>query len=92
MFPSVLHVLVKPELVNVDFNQALIADLVRGHSVYAGPAGGAGNALVGLLIEQQVFPPQSEFTLMESIFDGDPDISVIFGGILSNNDQKACMV
>lgn len=86
MFPSVLHVLSKPDLLTpTNSKPRSIANAVRGHSVYAGPPGGAGHALLQLLVDQGIFPPREEFKLFESVFDGDSDIYIVFGGILSQN-------
>ncbi len=83
MFPSVLHVLAKPDLGARNEGVNSISDLVRGRSVFAGRPGGAGYSLVQLLIELNIFPPVDEFNLLESIFDAEADILVVFGGILS---------
>lgn len=81
LFPSVLHVLAKP---TIDDSQT-IAKAVKGHNVYAGPPGGTGHEIVKLLVNQKVFPPRDQFNLLESVFDADPDIFIVFGGILSQD-------
>jgi hypothetical protein len=83
LFPSVLHVLVKPSVApNIDGNQTIF-DVVRGRKVYAGPPGGAGYELVQMLIRQQVFPPRDQFVLLDSVFEAEPDIFTVFGGVLT---------
>lgn len=88
LYPSALHVLVKPSIFDGATDKLDIVNLVKGRSVFAGPLGSAGRSLVEMLVEQRVFPPLSEFTLLESVFGEDADILVVFGGILAENDLR----
>lgn len=82
LYPSVLHVLAKPGMVSKDDQDAYLADIIIGHSLYAGPPGSAGHSLVNRLVEYGVLPRGEQFRLLDSPLGEDPDVYVQFGGIL----------
>jgi hypothetical protein len=88
LFPSVLHVLVKPDILRQPADKLDIFNLVKGQKVFAGQPGSAGHSLVNMLVSQRVFPAQSEFTLLDSVFGPEPDIIVVFGGIMEQTAQQ----
>jgi len=83
LYPSVLHVLAKPGMISKDDQDAYLADIITGHSLYAGPPGSAGYTLVRRLVKDGVLPNSNQFRLLDSPLGEDPDVYVVFGGILS---------
>ncbi len=83
LYPSVLHVIAKPGMTDESDKGVYLQDIVAGHSLYAGPPGSAGYSLVERLVSDGVLPDKSQFELMDSPLGQDPDVYVVFGGILS---------
>ncbi|MFK7733399.1 MAG: TAXI family TRAP transporter solute-binding subunit [Pseudomonadales bacterium] len=83
LYPSVLHVIAKPGMTDEANKSAYLHDIVAGHSLYAGPPGSAGYSLVERLVSDGVLPEKSKFELLDSPLGKDPDVYVVFGGILS---------
>lgn len=83
LYPSVLHVIAKPGMADIESDEAYLRGVIVGHSLYAGPPGSAGYTLVKRLVADGVLPEQSKFTLLDSPLGEDPDVYVVFGGILS---------
>lgn len=88
LYPSVLHVIAKPGMTDDADKGAYLQDIVAGHSLYAGPPGSAGHSLVERLVADGVLPNKSQFELMDSPLGRDPDVYVVFGGILSADALK----
>lgn len=83
LYPSVLHVIAKPGMSDLANKGAYLKDIIAGHSLYAGQPGSAGYALVERLVSDGILPNRSEFELLDSPLGRDPDVYVVFGGILS---------
>ncbi|MEM8501450.1 MAG: TAXI family TRAP transporter solute-binding subunit [Pseudomonadota bacterium] len=88
LYPSVLHVIAKPGMTDDADKGAYLQDIVAGHSLYAGPPGSAGYSLVERLVADGVLPDKTQFELMDSPLGRDPDVYVVFGGILSADALK----
>ena len=82
LYPSVLHVLVRRELFDCAA-PARLSDIVRLGSVYAGPQGSTGYALLNSLAQAGWLPTMGSIELLQSAFGRVPDVFVQFGGILS---------
>lgn len=88
LYPSVLHVLAKPGMASKVDAGAYLTDVIRGKALYAGPPGSAGHTFVLQLVAYGVLPNKADFQLLDSPFDDDPDVYVVFGGILSADAVK----
>ncbi len=80
LYPSVLHVLSK----NCGRPRS-IHDLVTEGSVFPGATGSAGHRLLSDLAKHQIIPPLDELRVLDSPFGEDPDVLMVFGGILSTD-------
>lgn len=78
LYPSVLHVLTK----RCDAPKSIL-DIVSSGTIYPGPNGSAGHRLLTELAEEQVIPPLDQLQVLGSPFGQDPDVLMVFGGILS---------
>lgn len=83
LYPSVLHVLAKPGMASKDDQAAYLADIITGRSLYAGPPGSAGHTLVNRLIRDGILPSSDKMRFLDSPLGEDPDVYIVFGGILS---------
>ncbi len=77
LYPSVLHVLHRKTDDPKDF-----ADVVRNHSVYAGPIGGAAHRLLEQLADD-FDVARSQYKILDNPWIVEPDVYFIFGGLLS---------
>ena len=84
LYPSVLHILVRDELVNEEQN-GNFSELVKQGSIFAGTPGSAGHRLLTQLGEQGVIPSIDKLNILSSIFAELPDIFILFGGILDQD-------
>lgn len=78
LYPSVLHVLTKA----CDTPDSIVGVVASG-SIYPGPKGSAGHRLLTELARDQVIPPLDQLDVLDSPFGQDPDVLMVFGGILS---------
>ncbi len=78
LYPSVLHVLSK----RCDAPTSIL-DVVSSGSIYPGPKGSAGHRLLAELAQEKVIPPLAQLQILDSPFGQDPDVLMVFGGILS---------
>ena len=78
LYPSVLHVLARgcPDTNSLP---TLLADA----SIYPGPRDSAGYRLLADLAEAQLIPPMHTLDILNSPFGAEPDVLMVFGGILS---------
>ena len=82
LYPSVLHVLHRDPEDPPDF-----AALIRGKSVYPGPAGGAANRLLGQLTKDFAVKPE-EYRVLENPWTEQPDVYFVFGGLLTEDSIR----
>lgn len=78
LYPSVLHVLTR----QCDAPKSIL-DVVSSGTIYPGPVGSAGHRLLTELAQEEVIPPLDELQVLDSPFGQDPDVLMVFGGILS---------
>lgn len=78
LYPSILHVLARG-CPRADSLPALLADA----SVYPGPRDSAGYRLLMDLSDAELIPPMHSLNILASPFGAEPDVLLVFGGILS---------
>ena len=82
LYPTVLHVLYNAAEPPADF-----AALIRGASIYAGPANGnAYRLLMQLAVDFDV--RADEFTLLDNPWTVNPDVYFVFGGLLTAESRQ----
>jgi len=82
LYPSVLHV-----LHNKNEKVESFADLIRGSTVYPGPAGGAAHRLL-LRLAGNFGVQESEYQVLDNPWTVDPDVYFVFGGLLSDSSVE----
>lgn len=78
LYPSVLHVLTR----HCDTPKSIL-EVVTSGTIYPGPNGSAGHRLLTELAREKVIPPLDQLQMLDSPFGQDPDVLMVFGGILS---------
>lgn len=82
LYPTLLHVLHRSDMQPGGFEE-----VIRGHSVYPGPQGGAGWRLLQLLAEN--FGLSSEdYRILDNPWLEEPEVFFQFGGLFSDAEQR----
>lgn len=80
LYPSVLHILARDCPTNGD-----LPTLLAGRTVYPGPPGSVGHQLLADLEAAELLPQDAERRILASPFGAEPDVLMVFGGILSSD-------
>ena len=82
LYPSILHVLYKGTM-----QPATLAEVVRGHTVYAGPRESTAFRLLNQLTASQAVAAD-EYRVLDNPWQIEPDVYFIFGGLLPEDSLR----
>lgn len=82
LYPTILHVLHRSDMQPRGFE-----DVIRNHSVYPGPEGGAGWRLLQLLAENFSLT-RADYRVLDNPWLEEPEVFFQFGGLFSDAEQR----